>query len=616
MTLAVGIALLLVFVAFAALMFLERLSALLALPLMAVVFLLVAVCADLAQPPEVTELVSRAQAEGTPIVVRSAKVASRFQRWLSRRALERKLLAERSAAVQNAIERVSRELSVVDDTLEQRLVFCVLELERDADKQAEAAKAQIGSHDDPFSRPPLYAGAKARFEDAYAAIALPAHLKSLFSAALADPPESVVAQTSAALDELRRAAASYPSPTAELGTEAPAFKLAAASSYLLEALFYLFRAGSLSLYATIIATIFGGMFALYVKNLKVAERMVYWAAEYSGERPLVITLAIFLVTAGIFTSVGGLGTVIMIGTIILPVLRSIGISPVVAAGTFLIAIAMGGTLQPVSRRLWMDFYGVSAAELDGVLWTMVGLYAACGLGWIVWGTRRGLLSSFHFEEAGTQARRHAGTEETKHVPARLMIAPLVPVALVYFGGVEEISAFTLSIAYMFLCVARRPGSVRILARSLIEGAQTVMPPVLLMIGIGMLFTSVSSAPVQAYLRPILALATPETRWGYIAVFALGAPLALYRGPLNVWGMGLAVSATLLATSALPPTAILCAVLAAGMLQGICDPTNTANVWVASFLGISANQILRFTIVPVWLAATAAIAYFGFRLVGA
>jgi hypothetical protein len=264
----------------------------------------------------------------------------------------------------------------------------------------------------------------------------------------------------------------------------------------------------------------------------------------------------------------------------------------------------------------MDFYGVSAPELDGILWTMVGLYAACGLGWIVWGTQRRLLSCFHAEKTGTKARRHEGTKAADSVPARLMIAPFVPVALVFFGGVEEITAFAVSIAYMYLCVARRPGSARILARSLIEGAQTVMPPVLLMIGIGLLYTSVSSAPVQAYLRPILALAAPDTRWAYIAVFALGAPLALYRGPLNVWGMGLAVSATLLATTALPPAAILCAVLAAGMLQGVCDPTNTANVWVAGFQGISVNQILRFTILPVWLAAIAAVIYFGFRFVGA
>jgi hypothetical protein len=193
---------------------------------------------------------------------------------------------------------------------------------------------------------------------------------------------------------------------------------------------------------------------------------------------------------------------------------------------------------------------------------------------------------------------------------------LIPVALVYFARVEEISAFTVSIVYMYICVCRRRGAVRVMVRSLIEGAQTVMPPVLLMLGIGILITSLSTPPVQSYLRPLLAAAVPDSRWEYIALFSVAAPLALYRGPLNVWGMGLAVSATLLATSTLPPAAILCAILAAGMLQGVCDPTNTANVWIAGFQGVTVNQILRYTLLPVWAAAIIAILVFGLRFVGA
>jgi hypothetical protein len=121
--------------------------------------------------------------------------------------------------------------------------------------------------------------------------------------------------------------------------------------------------------------------------------------------------------------------------------------------------------------------------------------------------------------------------------------------------------------------------------------------------------------VQENLQPLLAAIVPQTRWGYVALFALGAPLALYRGPLNIWGMGLAVSAILLATSGLSAPAILGAILAAGMLQGISDPTNTANVWIAGFQGITVSRILRFTLVPVWIAAAIAVILFGFRYVG-
>jgi hypothetical protein len=409
-----------------------------------------------------------------------------------------------------------------------------------------------------------------------------------------------------AREESQRQLEMHPSPPE---VESWWFGFSSGFTYVFYHIILVLRAGSLHLYAAIIATIFGGMFAMYVKNLRVAERLIYWTAEFAGEKPFLIGLAVFLATAGIFTSVGGLGTVIMLGTIILPILRSVGMGPIAAAGTFLIAISMGGTLQPVARRLWMDFYGIGASQLDSILWTLVGLYAICGVGWLWWGTRRTLLSSFH---AGPAEALH---RPARHVPARLMVAPLIPVVLVYFAGVEEITAFTLSLAYMYVCVCRRQGATRVFARSLIEGAQTVMPPVLLMVGIGILITSLSTEPVQSYLRPLLAAVVPHSRWGYITLFALAAPLALYRGPLNVWGMGLAVSATLLATSSLPAAAILCAILAAGMLQGVCDPTNTANVWIAGFQGVTVNQILRYTILPVWAVAIVAVVIFGMRFVG-
>ena len=56
------------------------------------------------------------------------------------------------------------------------------------------------------------------------------------------------------------------------------------------------------------------------------------------------------------------------------------------------------------------------------------------------------------------------------------------------------------------------------------------------------------------------------------------------------------------------------ILAAGMLQSICDPTNTANVWIAGFQGVTVNQILRSTVLIVWLAAAVAVVIFAFQFV--
>ncbi len=606
MTWAVATVLVLVFLGFAVLMFLERLSALLALPLMAVAFLLISAGGDLLQPSTVPTAVITEARDDYGRRLRSVEQQdrpSRFVQWLALRRLQHQLLHDRARLLQSSLDRLESAMDAPPDQLLQTL----RDIRGEDERFVREANAVLAGHPTFFGRPGQSDVQAGRFRQAFDGILISEAFKPI--ADLADSAHSAI-ETQNILNRARRdanrLAQRYPAPPE---TDTAAFRAAGAVEYLGYLLIYALGGGSLRLYAAVIATVFGGMFAVYVKNLKVAEQLVYWTAEFAGERPLLITLAVFLVTASIFTSVGGLGTVIMLGTIILPILRSIGLSPIVGAGVFLLGISMGGTLNPVARRLWLEFYGIPAARLDTILWTMVAVYFVCGLAWILWGTRRGLLSSFCARPVEPEA-------PDRSVPARLMVAPLIPVALVYFAGIEEIPSFIASIVYMYICVCRRHGAVRLLSRSLIEGAQTVMPASLLMLGIGILITAIETAPVQGYLQPMLQHVVPESRWSYIAIFALAAPLALYRGPLNAWGMGLAVSGILLATSTLPPAAVLGAILAAGMLQSVCDPTNTYNVWIAGFQGVTVNQILRYTVLPVWAGAIVAIVIFGFWLVGA
>ncbi len=596
MTTAIGVLLLLIFAFFAALMFLERLSALLALPLMAAVFVVVAVAAETG-----SHLAQGAAPATQPAAAAGAQPPC-FGDWLAGRATERALLARKA----DLFLRVAHCGDGFDDSesrLQPRLSEALAPLAAEAAALEHEVQQQLATIPDLFARPPHAVGYRAAVRERVEALPLKALLRDMN--AVRDSPGAQTQRLRAIRDSALRRYGVVLARHVAASAKPQRAALADAVSYGLAYAAFILRAGSLTLYATIIATLFGGMFAMYVKNLGIAERLVYWTAEFAGERPLVIAAAVFVVTAIIFTSVGGLGTVIMLGAIVLPVLRSLGISPVVGSGLFLMAIAAGGTLHPVSRRLWLDFYGIPGATLDSILWSIVAVYVALAAGWIVWGTRRSLRSSFQSvpSDAAAAAPRAA-------VPAWLMASPLAPVLLVYVAGVEEIAAFVASIAYMYLCVCRRRGAVRLLSRSLIEGAQTVVPPVLLMLGIGILVTALGTPPVQGYFRPLVEAVAPQSRWSYVLLFGLAAPLALYRGPLNVWGMGLAVSATLLATTPLPPAAILVALLAAGMLQGICDPTNTANVWVAGFQGIATTQILRYTLLPVWIAAAATVAVFG------
>lgn len=616
MSTIVGLLLLTVFLVFALMMFLERLSAMLALPMMALTFILVAAGSDLLQPAVVSEVATieridefgRRQTE-----LRMESAPSRYQQWHNARQTQAALCHQKALLMAQVGQRLADVPQCNDgvalDQTAARLRFVARAAIEDERKFDAAASQQIAAISDPLAKPPHVPGARARTQEALAELAIAPFIRPLADLADEAARSDGDASRQAALlvQRLQNAAAkalrTYPAPPEP---DAVARDPWTGAQFVAEHFPLVIRGGAMMLASTIIATIFGGIFAIYVRNLKVAERMVYWTAEFAGDRPRLVCTLVLVLTAAIFTSVGGLGTVIMIGTIALPILRSVGVSPVVGSGVFLIGMSMGGTLQPVARRLWLEFYGLPAAQVDAMLWTMVALYAVCGVAWILYGTRRRTLSNFHADAIAAPPPR----ETEPSVPRRLMIAPLIPVVLVYAAGVEEITTFTISLIYMYLCVCRQPGATRIFARSLIEGAQAVVPPVLLMLGIGMLLTALSTPSVQAYLRPLLSLAVPHTKAGYIATFALAAPLALYRGPLNAWGMGLAVSAILLSASSLPAQAVLGVILAAGMMQGICDPTNTANVWIAGYQGVTVNQILRATLVTVWIFAAVGVVLFG------
>ena len=103
--------------------------------------------------------------------------------------------------------------------------------------------------------------------------------------------------------------------------------------------------GPIRLSSAYIAAIFGGILASYISNMKITDGIIRSVAELAGDRPFIVALSLMVVTALLFTTLGGLGAVIMTGSIIFPILLSLGTPPILAAGIMLIGISAGGTLK-------------------------------------------------------------------------------------------------------------------------------------------------------------------------------------------------------------------------------------------------------------------------------
>lgn len=93
-------------------------------------------------------------------------------------------------------------------------------------------------------------------------------------------------------------------------------------------------AGALKLHSAYTTTMFGAMLAELMNKHGMARALVRWVAEFSGDNPFLLGVLITAVTALLFSTLGGLGAVIMVGTIVLPVMLSLVFQPWALPGYF------------------------------------------------------------------------------------------------------------------------------------------------------------------------------------------------------------------------------------------------------------------------------------------
>ena len=154
--------------------------------------------------------------------------------------------------------------------------------------------------------------------------------------------------------------------------------------------------------------------------------------------------------------------------------------------------------------------------------------------------------------------------------------------------------------------------MNLLVKSGYDGVTDAGPAVLLMIGIGILFLAVTNANVKTVLDPFLLKVTPTSRAGFIIFFSLLAPLALYRGPMNLFGLGSGIAALIIGLGTLQPQAVMGAFLSAERIQACGDPTNTQNVWTANFCEVDVNALTKKLLPYLWVVAVIGVIISGVR----
>ncbi|HXN21814.1 MAG TPA: citrate transporter [Candidatus Dormibacteraeota bacterium] len=352
-------------------------------------------------------------------------------------------------------------------------------------------------------------------------------------------------------------------------------------------------AGSIRLAPAYIAVFAGAMMGRVMMHTGIAEEIIKRAAEFGGDRPMIVAAGLMIVTAALFTSLTGLGAIIMVGSLVLPIMMTLGVPRKLSAVLFLMAFATGFIFNIALWRLYREVLQIAPASNlpPAVPKFAAGLLLVTCVAVIIHtliAFRRARGMSFWTVAAREDLTQRSGG---RRVPVISFFTPFVPLVLYVGFHWSELPAFLGGALFGVLTTEPRLG-VRRLAASAIRGVEDGAPAVILLIGIGMLLNALTLPAVKASLAPIVTALPLSSPAAYVLSFGLLSPLALYRGPLNPFGVGIGVYSIIFATGTLPASALLAAIMSVVQVQNVCDPTNTHNVWVATFTGVPVAQITR------------------------
>lgn len=359
--------------------------------------------------------------------------------------------------------------------------------------------------------------------------------------------------------------------------------------------------GAPALAATMIAILLGSWLGKLLDETGIAGTLVRKIVEFGGDRPVVVALGVLAVSTLVGTVTGSAPAAMLAGIIGIPAMIAVGIPKVTAAGTILMGIAAG---MPFELPIWQFFSTALELPVDTVRGFMLKLFpfalAAAILFVLVETRRRGVEHAWSLKSAS--AKPASRRKQLGDAPWYALLTPLVPLILALGFDIAILPSMLAGVLYA-LFTTTRPGEMnKRLLRTLYGGFEIAAAPIVLFIAIGILLAAVKLPGAVEALEPLVKAVSPQNPVLFVVVFTLLVPLCLYRGPLNVFGLGAGIAGVLIAAGIYPPIAVLGLATSYNQVFGVSDPTSTQTVWSAQYAGVTPQQVMLRTLPYVWAVA--------------
>ena len=381
---------------------------------------------------------------------------------------------------------------------------------------------------------------------------------------------------------------------------------------------YVIVSGTTYLAETMLLILLACWLSRIMSKTGVTQTVIKKAAELGGDKPIVVAFALLAVTAFLFTTLYGTGAAMLVSGIVLPILLSVGVPPVAAANLFLLAFGIGYSLNTVNMSEVTVVAGIEYSDLFMPAVVLAVCAALLIIGYLILLFRKGA------RRVAFAAPVNDEEIEQEIPPVKGMrgllacLTPLLIVLLTLVFKVPAMACFYIGIVWLALMTFR--GSFKKYANMMVsafaEAGKDAAPAIGLCIGIGMALRALGGDIAVKAIGPFVNAITPSN----VVILVIGAcilaPLVLYRGPLNSYGLGAGLLVSMIAVGRFSPVVLGTVFYALCRWANDGCPTSTVVVYTSNYIGSDSVTVTNKMFFARWILTAVtivAIAAFGFGM---
>jgi hypothetical protein len=347
---------------------------------------------------------------------------------------------------------------------------------------------------------------------------------------------------------------------------------------------------------------FGAFFGRVLIDTGIAATLIRKVVELGGDKPRITMTLLCIVTALIFTSMTGIGPVISIAVIVLPIMLSLGIPSAVAMFAFMGSIMAGIFANIVNFKQYQAIFATANkdyASYDfptyfrfGIIAMIVALVVVIIVANIAMNKKKASHAWAAMAEGGT----------ITNAPAISWISILLPVIGVVAFKIPIILGFTISSLYALLTCGKIKGGFTkvcgMLAKQFADGAIDVAPMVGFLLALAM-FNNTATF-VAPYFKSLLGGVIPQSALVLALVFAILTPLGFFRGPMNLVGSGAALLAVVVSVAAWPVQFLYPLFAVTTVAPQHLDITQSWVAWGFGYTKVTTKDYMKMSIPTGWI----------------